>query len=336
MEPPIGNPIRGAVPLLSQRTKASDAVRHQILVEWNDTAAPDPGPSCLHHWAEARALASPDLTAWIHGHDRLTWGELDRQANRLAHRLRKLGVGPEVPVGVFLQRSLPLIVALLGVHKAGGAYVPLDPEYPEERLSFMLKDSGARVIVTQRELLTFFSKDDLGKVVLDPAWESLANEPAGRLEVEVLPDNLAYLIYTSGSTGRPKAVAIRHRGGIVLMRWAAEIYSPAEAAGVLFSTSVCFDVSVFELFLPAVLGTTGILAKHPLNLIDLDGSDQVTLVSTAPSVMAELVRLRALPPSVTTVCLAGEALPARLAEDLYRIPTVRSVWNLYGPTEDTT
>jgi amino acid adenylation domain-containing protein len=314
----------------------SEAERHQVVVEWNDTAMPDPGDVCLHHLTEAAARRSPEAVAWIGGRESLTWGELDRRANQLAHHLRRLGVGPEVLVGVFLQRSLPLIVALTAIHKAGGAYVPLDPDYPAERLAFMVEDSGARVLITQRELLPLVAEKDLRTIVLDPTFEVLAGEPEDRPAVEVSPDNVAYLIYTSGSTGRPKGVAIRHRGGVVLMRWATEVFKPSDAAGVLFSTSICFDVSIFELFLPSILGTTGILARHALGLMDVPDPEQVTLVSTAPSGMAELVRLMPIPATVGTVALAGEALPSRLVEDLYRIPSVQRVCNLYGPTEDTT
>ncbi len=313
----------------------SEPELHQVVREWNDTAVAVPEGVCLHHFAEAAARRSPDLIAWTSGADSLTWGELDRRSNQLAHHLRRLGVGPEVLVGVFLQRSLPLVVSLLGIHKAGGAYVPLDPDYPAERLAFMLADSGARVLVSQQNLLPLIAHDGLRTVILDSAFEALAGEPDDRPAVEVAPENLAYLIYTSGSTGRPKGVAIRHRSGVVLLRWAAEFFS-ADAGGVLFSTSISFDVSIFELFLPAILGTAGILARHALGLIDVPNPERVTLVSTAPSAMSELVRLSPIPSSVKTVALAGEALPIRLAEDLYRIPTIERVWNLYGPTEDTT
>jgi amino acid adenylation domain-containing protein len=300
----------------------------------NDISS-EPRSICLHHLIEMQAVASPDRVAWVHGSDHLSWGDLDRRANRLAHRLCQLGVGPEVTVGVFLQRSLPLLVALLAIHKAGGAYIPLDPDYPAERLAFTLEDSGVKVLLTESKLLPLLAKGDLETILVDAPWEPLADAADGSPDAQVSADSLAYLIYTSGSTGRPKGVAIRHGSAVAFMRWAAATFSPAEADGVLFSTSVCFDVSVFELFLPAVLGTTGIIIPHALGLLDLPGAERVTLLSTAPSAMTELVRLNAIPRSASTVCLAGEALPARLAEDLYRIPTVQSVWNLYGPTEDT-
>ena len=320
---------------LSDLPWLSAAERHQIVVEWNDTAVEDAGSVCLHHLIEDCGRRSPDGVAWRKDSESLTWGELDRLANRLAHRLRRLGVGPEDLVGVFLQRSLPLVVTLVGIHKAGGAYVPLDPDYPAERLAFMLADSGAKVLVTQSELLPLLTRNDLTTVSLDPRCEVLAQEPDDPPAVRVTPENLAYLIYTSGSTGRPKGVAIRHLSGIALVRWAAATFSPAEAAGVLWSTSVCFDVSVFELFLPAVWATTGILVRHLLRLSGLPDAGRVTLVSTVPSTLAELLRLDSLPPSVQTVTLVGEPLPARLAEDLYRLPTIQRVWNVYGPTEDT-
>lgn len=310
--------------------------RSTDLWRGKDGTVLDSGPTCLHHFAEAVARTSPDVVAWICGGETLTYGALERQANQLAHRLRRLGAGPEVPVGIFLERGLPLIVAIQGVLKAGGTYVPLDPNYPPERLSFMLEDSQARIVITQPKLLSRLPGSVPEILVLGSAGDPLADEPEHPPTPEAGPGNLAYLIYTSGSTGRPKGAAIQHRSPVALMRWAADFFSEEEAAGVLCSTSICFDVSVFELFLPATFGTTGVLVESSIGWLGLPEVAQVTLVSTAPSSMAELVRMGGLPAAVRTVALAGEALPGRLADDLYQIPTIERVCNLYGPSEDTT
>jgi amino acid adenylation domain-containing protein len=216
--------------------------------------------------------------------------------------------------------------------------VPLDPAYPEERLRFMVADSEAKLLLTQRrvvEQLSWLSEQGVEAVAVD---ELAADEPSGTSlpAVTVSAANLAYVIYTSGSTGRPKGVAITHHSATVLLRWSEECFSEAELAGVLCSTSVCFDLSIFELFAPLMVGGTVILARDALALSELEARERVTLVNTVPSAMAELLRLGAVPQTVQTVNLAGEALTRRLVETVYEQSEVQRVWNLYGPTEDTT
>ncbi|HEX3131437.1 MAG TPA: amino acid adenylation domain-containing protein, partial [Thermoanaerobaculia bacterium] len=291
------------------------AERRQLL-EWNDTGTIATGGT-LHGSFEAQADRTPEAEALVRGREVLTYAELDRRANRLARRLRRLGVGPEARVGVALERSADLVVALLAVLKAGGAYVPLDPAYPPERLALIREDAGCRVIVDRESLL------DL-------------DEEEGRLPGTSGPGNLAYLIYTSGSTGRPKGVAIEHRSAAALLAWAGEVFGPEDLAGVLASTSITFDLSVFELFLPLARGGRVTLAENALALPDLPMRDRVRLVNTVPSAMAELLRLGAVPESVRTVNLAGEPLKRSLADRIYALPHVEAVYNLYGPSEDTT
>ncbi|HEX2642239.1 MAG TPA: amino acid adenylation domain-containing protein, partial [Thermoanaerobaculia bacterium] len=335
-----------ALPLLT-------AAERLELAAWNDTgsaASAAGAAACLHELVAARVQRSPDseaVVADVDGHTvRWTAAELNARANRLAHRLRALGIQPEERVGVCLRRTPSLIAALLGVLKAGGAYVPLDPAYPQDRLAFMLADSGARVVLTEEALsgrLSFFA----GRVIrLDagPAGgrdaEEIAqfrdSDPALLPGAHPLPDNLAYLIYTSGSTGRPKGVAIEHRSAAVMVRWAAEVFPPEDLAGALASTSVCFDLSVFEIFVPLAAGGRVILADNALALPALSAASEVTLINTVPSAIAELVRSGGLPPSVRTVNLAGEPLKAALVEQIYAGSRAERVLNLYGPSEDTT
>jgi amino acid adenylation domain-containing protein len=316
------------LPLLAAAEEA------QLLIEWNDTAAAAE-TACAHEWIEAQVDRTPAAVALVGaGGGELTYRELERRANRLAHRLRALGVGPEVTVGVCAGRSPATVVGLLAVWKAGGAYVPLDPAYPRPRLAFMVEDAAAAVLLadeTSRDLAPLLA-GGRPVVFLDDVDERAA---AGRPRSGALPENLAYVIYTSGSTGVPKGVAVRHAGAAALLRWAGETF-PAEAlAGVLAATSISFDLSVFELFAPLARGGAAILAVDALHLPAAAGRP-LTLVNTVPSAMAELLRGGSLPATVTTANLAGEALPAELVHRLHRQPGVARVYNLYGPTEDTT
>jgi amino acid adenylation domain-containing protein/non-ribosomal peptide synthase protein (TIGR01720 family) len=304
------------LPLLSEAEAA------QLAREWNDTGIQNrDSPATLPELFARQVERTPDAVALVAGPDRLTYAELDRRAERLATRLRALGVAPEVRVAVCLERSADLVAALLAVWKAGGAYVPLDPEWPRERIAWMLEDSGAAVVIGPGE----------GPKARAPLAEGNAPGRAGA----ILPESLAYVIYTSGSTGRPKGVAVPHASAAALALWARAAFAPEERTGVLASTSVCFDLSVFELFVTLALGGTVLLAENALALPALPAAGAVTLVNTVPSAMAELVRMDALPDSVRTVCLAGEALRRDLVDRVHERPGVR-VLNLYGPTEDTT
>ncbi|HKV08204.1 MAG TPA: amino acid adenylation domain-containing protein, partial [Thermoanaerobaculia bacterium] len=293
---------------------------------WNE------GISCLHEAFEKLAAERPEALALVAGEERLTYGELDLRANRLARLLREEGAGPEVRVAVCAERTAGLIVALFAILKAGSAYVPVDPAYPRERQAFILEDSEAPLLVTQERLLGRLPETRARIVLLDRVEE----RSAAPLPPLAGAGNLAYLIYTSGSTGRPKGVAIEHRSAVAFLSWVASVFSEEELRGVLAATSVCFDLSVFEIFAPLSLGGTVILAENALELPRLPAAGEVTLVNTVPSAIAELARSGGIPASVRTINLAGEPLRAALVERLYRIPTVQAVYNLYGPSEDTT
>ncbi|HEY0511354.1 MAG TPA: AMP-binding protein, partial [Thermoanaerobaculia bacterium] len=244
----------------------------------------------LHQAFERRAAAEPQAVVLVAGEERITCGELDARANRLARFLIERGVGPEVRVAICAERSLEMVVAMYAVLKAGGAYVPVDPAYPEERQANILADSGALLLLTQERLAGRVPHTSAGRILLDRDWPLIELHGAGPLPPRADQRNLAYIIYTSGSTGRPKGVAIAHRSAVVLTRWAARIYSPEELAGVLAATSICFDMSIFELFVTPALGGRAILADHALSLPDLPAAGEVTLVNTVPSAIAELAR----------------------------------------------
>ncbi|HWM91847.1 MAG TPA: amino acid adenylation domain-containing protein [Thermoanaerobaculia bacterium] len=316
---------------LSELPLLSTAEQHQALVEWNDTGM-DHSTGCLHDLFAAQAGRTPDAVAVACQGERVTYGELLRRSRRLANHLRTLGVANERPVGVCLERTPDLVAALLGILQAGGVYLPIDPTYPAERLALLLEDCD--LVVTREPLLARLPGQPRA-VCLDTLPAASEADP----EAGVLPEHLVYLIYTSGSTGRPKGVAIEHRNAVALVRWAAEVFSPEDLAGVLASTSINFDLSVFELFVSLSLGGTVILADNALALAPalagLPETGKVTLVNTVPSAMAELLRLDALPPSVRTVTLAGEPLTQALVAEI-ESRSGAQVFDLYGPSEDTT
>jgi amino acid adenylation domain-containing protein len=323
---------------LSQVSLLTPDERQQLLVDWNRTAVDYPRNSCIHELFEAQAEHTPQATALVCGAERHTYRELNRQANQLAHRLRELGVGPETLVGVCVRRSPEMVVGLLAILKAGGAYVPLDPAYPKERLAFILEDARAPVLLTQRSLCEGFQarNPELRLICLD-AHDNLGGQSSMRnTQSRVTSNRLAYVIYTSGSTGKPKGVAIEHRSAVAFIHWANSVFTREELAGVLASTSICFDLSVFELFVPLSRGGTVILADNALQLPGLAVQPEVTLINTVPSAMAELLRIGGVPESVRTVNLAGEPLSGRLVQQIYQLPGIQKVYDLYGPSEDTT
>ncbi|HVH13182.1 MAG TPA: amino acid adenylation domain-containing protein, partial [Longimicrobium sp.] len=313
-----------------------DAAEQARLRRLAEGAALDFERRAIHQAFERQAARTPDATALVADDATLSYRELNERANRLAHHLRRLGVGPEARVGVCLTRGAELLVSLLGVLKAGGAYVPLDPAYPAERLRATLDDSGAAVLLTESSLASLLPASPGVRVVeVDRAAAEIARERADDPRSGVSPRNLAYLIYTSGSTGAPKGVAIEHDSAVALLEWAWSVYSDAELGGVLASTSVCFDLSVFELFAPLGRGGRVILVENALALPRAAAAEQVRLVDTVPSAAAALLRTGGIPRGVTTVTLAGEPLRAELADALYA-HGVERVYDLYGPSEDTT
>jgi amino acid adenylation domain-containing protein len=308
--------------------------QQQVLKDWNQTWREYPCQSGLHTWFEQQVIRTPEKIAIVDHGERLTYAELNALSNQVAHDLRQWGVGPEVRVGVCMERSLRMIAVLLGILKAGGAYVPLDPAYPPERVKFMLEDAAVSLVFSEEALASRFSGLNTRLLCVEQHWEQVRQRSTANPAVPVDGDNIAYLIFTSGSTGRPKGVAIRHRSADILIHWARENFSAKELESVLASTSICFDLSVFEIFVPLSWGGKIVLASNALELEEIGRSEPVTLVNTVPSAMAELVRLNALPASVHTVNLAGEALGRTLVNQIYA--KVKRVCNLYGPSEDTT
>jgi amino acid adenylation domain-containing protein len=300
---------------------------------------PAPETTLLPGLEEQAAIAA-DAVAVIHGSERWTYGELHCFANRLARHLQELGIGPEQMVGICMERTPQMVAGLIAILKAGGAYVPLDPAYPAERLALIMEDAQCSVVLTQESLLARLPEQGGGfkpdVVAVDRIQELIRKQDSSPPQCTVQPRNLAYLLYTSGSTGRPKGVAIEHRSAAALVAWARQTFSPQQLAGVLAGSSICFDLSVFELLVTLSSGGRLILADSLLELPSLTAADEVTLINTVPTAMAELVRSGTVPESVRTVNLAGEPVPMELVDRLYQLGSIDIVNELYGPCEDTT
>jgi amino acid adenylation domain-containing protein/thioester reductase-like protein len=321
----------GALPLLApdERTRIVDA--------WNQTGLEVPEDDSLLTLIRARAVERPGADAVVEGERRMSYGELIASSNRVANRLRALGVAAEARVAVFMERSIEAVVAMLGVLAAGGAYVPLDPEYPASRIAYTLEDSGAVAVLTDAALAASLPAHGRAVIPLSAGLPELAGVSDGDPGVPVHGDALAYLVYTSGSTGKPKGTAVEHRSAVNLVHWARTAFDDEELAAVLATTSFCFDLSVFEIFVPLSWGGCIVLGKTLLHLPALPARDRVTLINTVPSALSELLRMAELPASARVVNLAGEPLRRELTDRIHGRPgRVRRVLNLYGPSETTT
>ena len=297
----------------------------------------------IHEPIERAAERSPRSIAARFGKHSLSYAELNRSANRLARQLRALGVREDVCVGVLMERSLDLPVALLAVLKAGGAFVPLDPTYPEERLSFMLADTAAPVVLTQSWLRGRVPADGgpIECVCVDTAWDALAELATTNLEIDVAAEQLAYIIYTSGSTGRPKGVEILHRGLANHTAWLRQTLGIGPDDRILQCNSISFDGTLVEFFGPLQAGATLVLAAPNRQLdmpylTDLIVQEQVTLLNCVPSLLRGLLAQPALAAGrLRYVACGGEAMTTELARRLREVvPGVR-LGNFYGPTETT-
>ena len=313
----------------------TESERELIQYEWGQgeaverTDAPD-----LATRFERQVEQTPEACAVVAGQSRWTYGELNARANKIANSLLSLGVGIEAPVAIYLERSVDMLAAILGVLKAGGAYLPLSPEYPPQRIRGILHDSGSAYLISSTDLIVRVEPlDSVSVLNLDNPLpeENLVSNPL----ITLAPNNLAYIIHTSGSIGRPKGVAIEHRGVLALIDWAAASLDRDALSGMLFGTSICFDSSVFEIFVTLSLGGKLILVSDALSLIDCEAFDEVTFINTVPSIMRELIYSKHSLEGVRVVALGGERLNASLVNACYEIPTINDVYNFYGPTEET-
>jgi surfactin family lipopeptide synthetase C len=339
LEAMASNPERavGTLPMLTEHE------RRLILVEWNETEADYPRDATIHGRFEAQAAKTPDAGAVVLAGAALTYRELNNRANKLAHRLRTLGIGSDTPVAVCMNRSPDLIVALVGILKAGGAYVPLDPAYPQERLAFMLEDTGAPVLITEDRIARIILDQRSHVILMDTGWDEIAGEPDGNPGIGVGPDNLAYIIYTSGSTGLPKGVCCRHESVLNLF---ADFdrrrpISPGERCSVW--TSVSFDVSVYEIFTALVAGGTLCIASDDVRFDSaafaewLD-SQRISSAYVPPLMLGDLAAWIEKHPgalSLRRLLVGVEPINERLLAAIIENVPGLVIINGYGPTETT-
>jgi len=315
------------------------AERHRLLIQFNDTDFEFKQGNLIHGLFERQVERTPDNTAVIFEGDQVTFAELNARANQMAHFLRSLGVGPEVPVGICVERSMEMVIGLLAILKAGGAYVPLDSEYPQQRLAFLMKDLSVGIVLTQQRLAHLLSETQCKVICLDGGRAMFEGESEQNPDCEVTGDNLAYIIYTSGSTGQAKGVMIPHRGICNRLLWMVEAFSPDEAECVLQKTTFSFDASVWEFFLPLITGARLVVARPGLHgdtayLVEAIRENRVTIVQLVPSMLQVLVEEPDLERCETLLRIfcGGEALPSRLQQRVaQRLNAV--LYNLYGPTE---
>jgi amino acid adenylation domain-containing protein len=334
LEGMVANPGRRVVylPMLTQEE------RHQLLVEWNETAHEYAKDKCIHQLIEAQAKSTPDAVAVTCEAQGMTYRELNARANQLAHCLREQGVGPDVLVGLCVERSVEMMVGVLGILKAGGAYVPLDPEFPRERVAFMLEDSAAPVLVTQQHLLERLPESRATVVCLDRDGETIARGSRENPATQTNPDNLAYVIYTSGSTGKPKGVQIPHRAVVNFLN-SMKSKPGIDASDVLVAvTTLSFDIAGLELYLPLTVGARVVIAGREVasdgsRLAQLLADSQATVMQATPATWKLLLAAGWQGDRRLKMLCGGEALPAELAREL--VEKGEALWNMYGPTETT-
>jgi amino acid adenylation domain-containing protein len=316
------------------------AERHQLLVEWNDSATLHPRTLTLDQLFAAQAVRTPAAAAAACEQRVLSYCELDARANRLARRLRRLGVGPDRIAAICVMDPLEMLVGLLAVLKSGGAYLPLDPTHPRERLAFMLGQAGAAVLVTEEALLPALPAASLPSVCVDRDREVIAAESAARLECRLFPGNLAYVLYTSGSTGRPKGVMVTHGGLVNYLCWAVAAYAVAEGAAVPVHSPIGFDLTVTSLFAPLLAGRT-------VQLLPLAPGVEALAAHLRAAACSSLVKLTpahlelltaALPAEAMGRCtralvIGGEALSFQQLSGWRRQAAGTRLINEYGPTE---
>ncbi|WP_248752418.1 non-ribosomal peptide synthase/polyketide synthase [Pseudomonas sp. MWU15-20650] len=324
-----------ALPSLAQ------AERHTVLQAWNATAEDYPLHPPVHRLIEAQVLRTPAAPALVFAGQTLSYTALNARANRLAHRLMAAGVGPDVLVGLAVERSIEMVVGLLAVLKAGGAYVPLDPEYPRDRLAYMLQDSGVQLLLTQAHLLAQLPVPvAVQSLVLEPGDAWLDTFDAHNPDVTVHREHLAYVIYTSGSTGQPKGAGNHHGALTNRLCWMQQAYGLQARDSVLQKTPFSFDVSVWEFFWPLMTGARLVVAapgdhRDPARLVRLINAEQITTLHFVPSMLQAFLQDAAVVScqSLQRIVCSGEALPADTQQQVFAKLPHAGLYNLYGPTE---
>ncbi|NET02964.1 MAG: amino acid adenylation domain-containing protein, partial [Sphaerospermopsis sp. SIO1G1] len=308
-----------------------------LVIDWNNTTTEYPQDKCIHQLFEEQVQKTPDAVAVVFTNQQLTYRELDDKANQLANYLCSQGVTTDVLVGISVERSLEMVIGLLGILKAGGAYLPLDPEYPTERLQFILEDAQVRFLLTQQHLVNHLPTNQAEIICLDSDCDVISQASEHHFQPQVQGNNLAYIIYTSGSTGKPKGVQIIHRAVVNFLTAMQEKPGITQSDILLGVTTISFDIAALEIFLPMTVGARLIIASRQVTmdgqqLAELLVNSQTTIMQATPATWRLLLENNCDLSNLKILC-GGEALPGDIAEKLSTQGT--SLWNLYGPTEAT-
>ena len=325
---------------LDTLTLVSAAERQKLLVEWNGTAVAYPQDMTLPQWFEAQVARTPDAVAVVYEDQQLTYQDLNRRANRLAHHLQGLGVGPDVMVGICLTRSVEMVIGLLGILKAGGAYVPLDPAYPQDRLAFMIEDAGVPVILTQQNLVTRLPDQGTRIICLDADQSLFAQAPDTNPARSLAGHHLAYVIYTSGSTGKPKGVMIEHQGLVNYLQWCTDAYQVTQGNGTLVHSPLGFDLTVTSLFAPLVVGRRVVLLPEveideglKASMVQEEGLSLLKITPAHLTLLSQLLSAEQAVGRTRAFIIGGEALfGEHLSFWQTHAPETRLI-NEYGPSE---
>jgi amino acid adenylation domain-containing protein len=321
---------------ISRLGMLTDQEKHQALNEWNDTDAPYPDEICVNELIEAQVARAPESVAVRRQEQHITYGELNGRANQFGHFLRAEGVGPETLIGICVERSIEMVIALLGIMKSGGGYVPLDPAYPVDRLRFMVEDADLKFIITDRQTSDSLPAFSGRRIELDLQSEAITSQSAKNLQSGAGPSSVAYVIYTSGSTGRPKGTLVEHRGLCNLAEAQVRAFNLKAGSHVLQFASLSFDASIFEIIMALRSGSTLYVGNQQTmlpgsGLFELMSGEAITNITIPPSVLGLLEGSEALT-DLESVIVAGEACPAEIVE---RWAEGRRFFNAYGPTEAT-
>ena len=333
--------VRNSEQRISELPLLTDSEKHQLLVEWNDTKTDYPKDECIHQLFEEQVERTPETVAVVFEDHQLTYGELNSRANQVACYLQKQGVGPEALVAICMERSLEMIVGLLGILKAGGAYVPMDPEYPKERLGFMLEDAHVGIVLTDVVSLTSLPLTSARVICLDRDWEEVAREPHSNSISTSTADSLAYVIYTSGSTGRPKGVAVSHRGiNRLVMNTDYVQVTPSDVVAQV--SNVSFDAATFEIWGALLNGARlALITKNtflsPQSLSKAIDRDRITTLFLTTALFNQMVeQIPAALGKLRHLLFGGEAADPRSVKRLLHKDPPRRLLHVYGPTETTT
>ena len=328
----IANPDQ----VISKLPLLTTSEQQQILFEWNQTKREYPQDKCIHQLFEEQVEKTPNAVAVVFEDQQLTYQQLNEQANQLAHYLQEIGVKPEVLVGICIERSLEMIVGILGILKAGGAYVPLDPHSPLERMEYIFSDAQFHILITRKRSLFNFPQSYPLIIDLDEYSEVLQHQSKSNCQSGVTAKNLGYVIYTSGSTGQPKGVLVEHRSVVNFLHFRNnKIFKPDDLKAGTVTASIYFDASVPQIFSPLIIGGKIVIIPEISQLFRWIEQENITCLTIVPSLLEELLKHSPLPNSIQVIGLGGEAATESLLYKLVQYPNVKKIINLYGPTEAT-